>query len=263
MGLIPDITDLKEEVAGELAATGRWLVASVTARMSWPVRAQCVKYRGVEVWVIQLTKEHYPGIAFNRPQSMLSEDAEKLIMQFLSALAWIESGGILVEQFTENRHVMPMGRQQKFGFSIKDDFDFSYLPEPSDEKAQLALAIMREGRGLNHPAYAFLSFYRVLEVALHDGRARGEWMKAHVNLIRDPRAQEVIARLKADGVEDIGVHLQKSGRQAIAHARSKPIINPDDPADYRRLSAELPIIEALAVLAIDGLGKTPLRIAGL
>jgi hypothetical protein len=29
---------------------------------------------------------------------------------------------------------------------------------------------MREGRGLNHPGYAFLSFYRVLEVALPNGQ---------------------------------------------------------------------------------------------
>jgi len=27
---------------------------------------------------------------------------------------------------------------------------------------------MREARALNHPAYAFLSFYRVLEVAFED-----------------------------------------------------------------------------------------------
>ncbi len=57
---------------------------------------------------------------------------------------------------------------------------------------------------------------------------------------------------RADGVVDIGVHLQTSGRQAITHARHEPIINPDDPAHHRRLSQELPLIEALAVRAIDG-----------
>jgi hypothetical protein len=252
VSLIPEIPELKDVITGELAVIGKWVVASVNARMSWPVRAQKVRYRGVELWVLPVTKDHFPGIALNCPGSMQGDDAERLIMQFLSALAWIENAGLVVEYFTgASPQLRPMERQQKFGFSIQDDFDFSYLPEPADEKAQLALAIMREGRGLNHPAYAFLSFYRVLEVALGDGKKRGKWITAHIDQIRDQRATEVIAQLRANGVQDIGEHLQKSGRHAIAHARSNPIINPDEPADARRLRAELPIMEKLAVLAID------------
>lgn len=76
-------------------------------------------------------------------------------------------------------------------------------------------------------------------------------MTEHIENIGDHRANKVIAQLRANGVDDIGAHIQKSGRQAIAHAKSKPIINPDDPAEYRRLSAELPLIEALAVHAIN------------
>jgi hypothetical protein len=253
MGLTTDIPDLRDVLTGELAQPGRWLVASVEARISWPVNPQKVVYRGQDFWVLPITKQHYPGIALNRPSAMPRDVAERLIMQFLSSLAWVESGGILVEHLTENQRVMPMGRKERSGFAIQDSFDLSYFPEPSDEKGQLALAIMREGRGVNHPAYAFLSFYRVLEVALGDGKARGRWMLEHIEQIGDPRAKEVIAKLRANGVDDIGVHLQKSGRQAIAHANSKPIINPDDPVDYRRLSAELPIIEALAVHAIDSI----------
>ena len=220
MGLIPDIPELKEVLAGELAAVGQWLVASVDARMSWPVISQKVVYRGQELWVLPVMKEHYPGVAFNRPALMPRDEAERLIMKFLSSVAWIENGGILVEHLTENRRVLPMGRQHRFGFSIQNDFDISYFPEPSDEKSQLALAIMREGRGLNHPAYAFLSFYRVLEVALVDGRARGRWMREHIDRIDDPSAKEAIAQLRAVGIDDIGVHLQKSGRQAIATRRA-------------------------------------------
>jgi hypothetical protein len=108
---------------------------------------------------------------------------------------------------------------------------------------------MREARAFNHPAYAFLSLYCVLEVAFEDRRARGAWMTEQLDHILDPRARGVIARLRAEGVAEIGVHLQTSGRQAIAHARHKPIINPDDPADHRRLSQELPLIEALALRA--------------
>jgi len=252
MGLISEIPELKDVLAGELAERGTWAVASVDARMSWPVTAQKVQYRGVDIWVLPVTKDNYPGIALNLRASGKQEDeAEGLILQFLSTLSWIENGGVLVEQFTRGWRPEPARREKRFGFGIQDDFDFSYFPEPSDEKAQLALAIMREGRGLNHPAYAFLSFYRVLEVAVADGRKRGEWITAHIERIANPQATEIIGKLKADGVTDIGEHLQKSGRQAIAHARSKPIINPDDPRDARRLRAELPIIEALAMLAVE------------
>lgn len=252
MGMIPEIPELKDVLTDDLKQHGRWLVASVNARMSWTLTVQKVLYREAELWVLPVTKEHYPGVALNRPVSMAREAAERLLMQFCSSLAWIEDGGVLVEHMTENRWVMPMGRQQRFGYSVQSDFDFSYLPEPEQEKGQLALAIMREARALNHPAYAFLSFYRVLEVAFEDGRARGAWMTEQLDHILDPRARGVIAQLRSDGVTDIGVHLQTSGRQAIAHARHKPIINPDDPADHRRLSQELPLIEALAVRAIDG-----------
>jgi hypothetical protein len=252
MGMIPEILELKDVLTGDLKQHGRWLVASVNARMSWTLMLQKVIYRGAELWVLPITKQHYPGVAFNRPVSMARDAAERLLLQFCSSLAWIENGGILVEHMTENPRVMPMGRPQRLGYSVQNDFDFSYLPEPTDEKRQLALAIMREARALNHPAYAFLSFYRVLEIAFEDGRARGAWMSKQIDQIADPRVKEVIAQLRSVGVTDVGVHLQTSGRQAIAHARHKPIINPDDPADHRRLSQELPLIEALAVRAIDG-----------
>jgi hypothetical protein len=49
-----------------------------------------------------------------------------------------------------------MGREKQFGLSICEQFELEYLPEVTDPKAQLALALIREGRGLNHPAYAFV-----------------------------------------------------------------------------------------------------------
>ena len=189
-------------------------------------------------------------------------------VQFLSALSWIENGGVLVEHFTGGPYPNPMGRQQNFGFSIQEGFDLSYLPEPPDEKAQLALALMREGRALNHPAYAFLSFYRALEVALGGGgKTRSKWMTAHINQIHDPHAKEVIAKLTTQGI-DIGQHLYESGRCAIAHASRKPIINPDDPAEARRLKFRIAYYESVggtnrgrAGSGNDGyrLGEAPLR----
>jgi hypothetical protein len=72
----------------------------------------------------------------------------------------------------------PMGRDKERGFSICDEFDLSYFPEVTDEKAMLALGLMREGRGLNHVGYSFLSFYRVLEVAFATDKQRIAWISA-------------------------------------------------------------------------------------
>jgi hypothetical protein len=46
-------------------------------------------------------------------------------------------------------------------------------------------------------------------------------------------------------------HLFESGRCAMAHANRKPIVDPDKPADLRRLSSELPIVRTLATRAIE------------
>src|SRR5271156_1391339 len=104
-----------------------------------------------------------------------------------------------------------MGREKKMGFSISDEFDLSYFPEPTDQPALLALGLMREGRGLNHPAYTFLSFYRVVEVAFPDGRQRGSWIDQHIDAIEDQRAKQAIASLRA-GVQEIGDNLYKMNR---------------------------------------------------
>jgi hypothetical protein len=118
----------------------------------------------------------------------------------LELLSWVERHGITVDGFTGGSLPRPLGREKTMGFSISDEFELEYLPEPVDERALLALALMREGRALNHPAYAFLSFYRVLEVALPNGKKRGTWIDDHIEIVTDPRAKEAIASLRASGV---------------------------------------------------------------
>jgi hypothetical protein len=66
MALIPEIPKLANVINGELAIRGDWIVASVDARMSWPVKAQRVQYRGCALWVLPVMQEHHPGVALNR-----------------------------------------------------------------------------------------------------------------------------------------------------------------------------------------------------
>jgi hypothetical protein len=144
-----------------------------------------------------------------------------------------------------------MARDKEQGFAICEEFDLSYFPEPDNEKAPLALALMREGRGLNHPTYAFLSFFRILEVAFPNSTARTKWMNDSVGSIQGHLVAEALRELYTKGIADIGAHLYESGRCAIAHATKSPVIDPDDPSDTRRLQSELPIMTALAQKAIE------------
>jgi hypothetical protein len=159
------------------------------------------------VWILPITKQHFPALAMKVPPGMGRKECERLLMRFLSTLAWVEDKGFLVDSIGGGSMPVPMGRPRRHGFGICEEFDLSYFPEPSDEKALLALALMREGRGLNHPGYAFLSFYRVLEVALPEGRRRGEWINDHLDTLSDRKEREAISELNAEGVRDVGAHL--------------------------------------------------------
>jgi hypothetical protein len=246
------IPEPKDVFVGELAQNGDWVVANIDTTMAWPVKAEKFKYRGKEVWVLPIMRGMYPCIAINRPHGMSREDCQRLLMRFLSALSWVDGNGALVEYITGGNLPRPMGRDKQLGHVIRDDFDLSYLPEPNDEKVLLALALLREGRGLNHPGYAFLSSYRVLEVANPDAQQQMAWIDKNVDELNHV-AQEALAALRKSGVSEIGQHLYASGRCAMAHAKREPIIDPDDPTDLRRLGSELPIIIALAERAIETL----------
>lgn len=247
------MSSLKESVAATpgLMVHGDWVCLSIDTRVAWPTKPQSFEFEGCEVWVIPLTTDHYPGLAANKPADMDRDDCFALLHRALSVLAWLQDSGAIVVHMSGGNLPRMMGRQQTTGNAIRDEFDLSDLPVIADASGKLALALIREGRGLNHPSYSFLSFFRALEAAIPSTPARSAWVTANIDRIDGHRAKDALDKLKASVPGDIGKHLTESGRHAIAHARSDPIINPDDPRDARRLEAERPIIEALAVLAIE------------
>jgi hypothetical protein len=93
-------------------------------------------------------------------------------------------------------------------------------------------------------------------------------VSANTGSVHGHGVADALAGLRLKGVTDIGAHLYESGRCAIAHASRTRIVDPDDPADTRRLQSELPIMMALAQKAIEeelgietsqtGLSKAPL-----
>jgi hypothetical protein len=246
------IPEAKDVIVGELAERGDWIVANIETTSGWPVHAQKVLYRGQTIWIMPLMKDRYPALAMKRPAGKSRDDCERLVLRFLSALAWVQGTGYLVGGVGGGSVPNPMGRMKDGGFSIMEEFDLSYLPEPESEKTLLAMALMREGRGLNHPGYSFLAFYRVVELAIgKDWKTQTGWINDQIAGGLTFPAREAVDKLRQQQVQDIGVHLYASGRCAMAHAKNDPIIDPDNPADARRLWAERPIMLALAERAIE------------
>lgn len=233
----------------ELLKRGDWKCVNIDNRMSWPTDPQPFDFEGERVWVMPVTTDHYPGLAINRPQALTEDDTWALLHRALSALAWMQNEGasVLYRSGGSMPHMMGLGATAAI---IRGSFDLSDFSGPTEDRERLALALIREGRSLDHPAFAFLSFYKVIETAIPDGVERGSWIAEKIPTLGG-RAKEAVEALKAQGIPDIGRHLYKSGRHAIAHAQGTPTINPDDPRDFQRLHREMPIIEALAQHAIE------------
>lgn len=244
-----EILELKDVLKGELIERGYWFYVNLGRRTTWPVIGSKIIFEGKNFYVIPVTKERYPAIAVKGENYEERQKYEKLLMRFLSVLSWVESKAIDIEGMGAGSLPNPMGRREDFGVSFQKEFDFLYFPQPENDKQKLALALMREARSLNHPAYSFLAYYRVIEAAI-PAKQRADWINGQCSTLQNHRAREAIKKLIDQGV-DIQDHIYKGRRQAIAHASSDPIVDPDDISLTRELWGELPIMEALAEAAIE------------
>lgn len=239
------------EVEPELASAGRWICVGIQPTTAWPVCAQPVAFAGHRIWIVPLTQEDDPGVAMKLTDDMHQDEAESILYRFLSVLSWRENSGIVVSYRTGGGIVRMMGRRSEFRGATRDQFDFTEIICPEAEQPRIALALVREARSLNHYGYAFLSYWRVLELAFPVRNDLNAWMIATLPTLTGQGVEQAIEGI---GIQDIGkiqMHLYVSSRCAVAHAASRPIVNPDDPRDARRLYGELPIVRELALRAIE------------
>ena len=129
---------------------------------------------------------------------------------------------------------------------------FDYLPDPTDPKAKLALALYREGLSANLMPYRFLGFFKVINVIRNSGQEQKHWIRANLQHVIDPKAQARITAIQ-NAHHDVADYLYGSGRCAVAHGFDpQNVVNPDDPTDLIRLSEDMPVIAELARIAIEG-----------
>ena len=169
--------------------------------------------------------------------------AVSLMRRFLSAIAW--TCGFPVRDVTTGGGGFPLnlGRAQPLPAPTSTtvavgrwELPGNYLPQPTEPKARLALALYREALGLEHDSepYSFLGYAKILNIALKDGKTQIAWINGAIHQLKDHFAKERLSKLAASE-SNVGDYLYASGRCAIAHANADPIVDPDDASDTTRL----------------------------
>lgn len=235
----------------------RWLNVAVKGSASWPTKETTVVFQGKRLILKPATDDTEQSVHIIL-RGITGAEALTLINRFLSVLSWCD------EQPMENRYgwsgtPIPVAVPREFRVvCASNTFPFCRLVEP-DKKARLALALFREGRTVNSIPFEFLSYFKILNIFWKD---RWETIDDYRQnpLIEGIRVTlphlggaKAVNRVRALGntQPDVPIYLYESGRCAVAHAYTDPIVDPDDVCDLRRLSEDISIVKEIAEFQIE------------
>lgn len=240
-----------ESAQSKLQAHRGWLTIGVDSSIAWPQQDVWLFYDGQE-YVLRGAKD---ADAKQRPPCISTpclrndiDTATTRLYKFASVLGWFKGGHVDVTGSVWGSGPVLYGSRDTFTTTLEGGkyFNCNYMPVIEDEQIRKALAFFREGRRLQHihEPYSFLSFFKVLE-SQFNSKDRVAWIQTNLDQL-DGDAAHRVTKLRAEGV-DVSKHLYESGRSAVAHASFGGIIvDPDVPADRRRISDDLDIMAALA-----------------
>lgn len=231
-----------------------WLTVGVASSIPWPEDDVWIEYDAFEYLLhgAEQKGEHSvsPCISTPSDQNHVDEALSRLY-RFTSVLGFFKRGYVDVTGRTWGSRVIRYSNPRDTYTTLlqggKRAFSCNHMPIIEDDQVRKALAFLREGRRLErvHEPYSFLSFFKVIESQL-ESKDRVEWVEKNLDLITEERAVNRINELRSKGV-NVNQHLYESGRCAVAHAGvGGNMVDPDIPADRRRIAADLDIIAALA-----------------
>jgi len=241
-----------------------WLTVGVASSIAWPEDDVWIEYDGVEYLLhgARQEGEHRIAPCISTPADKDHVDeALSRLYRFTSVLGFYKRGYVDITGRTWGSHMIRYSNAQST-FTLlqggKRSFSCNHMPVIEDDQVRMALAFLREGRRLKHvhEAYSFLSFFKVIE-SQFQSKDRIAWVEKNLDLVTEERAVERINELRGQGV-NVNQHLFESGRCAVAHASvGGNIVDPDIPADRKRVAADLDIIAALANRYIKFDGGVP------
>jgi hypothetical protein len=237
-----------------LRSRAGWVSAAVASSIPWPKKDVWITYSGDD-FVLRGTEyagqARAPAITAPGSRDEVEQSLGK-IYRLTSVLGWFLDGYVDVVDVVSGSHPIAFGAQLRQAYSSvglagQRSFDCNYMPIIENDNVRIALAFWREGERLTrvHDSYAFLSYFKVIESQYRDGRERQPWFERNIDQVAGDAAARVV-NLRAEGI-DVSSHLYQSGRNAVAHASfGGGIVDPDIPADRRRIAADLTLMRELA-----------------
>jgi hypothetical protein len=235
-----------------------WLVTAFDSEIPDPRDYLNTEYGGLTLHIKPGHDDAVSAISVFLEDRDNSHDAQLVINRFLSAMAWKESsafvtlgaiiGGAYPTERDEPRFNYNEGRVLRGG--VISRFDFEHLQNPTEDKQKLALALYREGLNSNTDFYRFLSFYKIINIGFANGHEQAAWINANLGKIWNYQAEPRLKELQSTG-EDVGSYLLRQGRDAIAHAYSQPILDPDLPTDRASVKRNVDLMQGLAEVFIQ------------
>jgi methylamine utilization protein MauJ len=251
ISLPPDLEAQWQQTFGHFAGQFEFVVESELRFGNDPER--WFEFRGRKLRWINRTDQEESVLIVPVEDRSNPDPEHSLALRFLSVLAFA-TGRSITTQFASvtSVHFIPSIHQsRRRGAALyRADFD-PFVHGEDSEDLDFALSLYREGLSSGSIYYSFLSFYKVVQLAFGETKESAAWVNENVRRL----GGEVREWLEQEGIpeDQIADHLWNSGRCAIAHVSGrpgKPVVNPDDPSDWLRISLSVPVVRGLARLAI-------------
>ena len=234
---------------------GNWLNVRVKGEAAWPEEETKIMFGGYELLLKPATKTTEQSVHVNL-KGITEQEALTLINRFLSILSWCDD--VPMENlYGFSGSAIPVAISRDTSRTCGNcigDYPF-YRELEHDSRARLALALYREALTVNSVPFSFLSYFKILNIFWKDRYEKGsneliEGIRTMLPKLNDNEARDRIKQLTGSQ-SNIQEYLYESGRCAIAHAYSEPLVDPDDVADLRRLSQDIWVIKAIAEELIE------------
>jgi hypothetical protein len=177
---------------------------------------------------------------------------DEMVLRFLSLLAWENSLPARIKFSVSGGRTAYSKAYSPRGGTLGLRIDPLFWPRSFnrslDKSQRVALALYREAMNSSSTFYEFLSYYKILELALPGGaQVRGKWLdaKAIPKLGYVPRMKEILAQHP-----NLENYLRKVKVNGIKHAINMTI-DPDSPEDQLATTKDNRLMEQIARLVMN------------